>query len=360
MRADGSEKRAVTRAFPDGDSFGDFSGDPISWASGEVEGTEPWPAGTLRLPTSRTSIVDVVRGELAADGWWAASVARRHLEVWNASTLGQRRARLECDNRVFEPAMAGSTAAFVCTIEGRYDNLFHEIRVSTVLNPSRVIAHGDPTLRSLNLHGDGDLLVYNGGHVVDDKVRRAKLWRVVEGERSLILEGPKSSPVVAVDEGRIAILQPGRTVDIRGQKGRLLHRVRLGPGPIGGVELTANRLVVLRGKQLLVYNVATGERLDSLSLRPSGLSRPRLRDAYDDYAVYAAGMVIHIVRLSDGRDLSLEIDNQAGPADVQIEATGLFYTYSEAFIERPGRVSFVPFSQLRAAFAATSATAASP
>jgi hypothetical protein len=106
------------------------------------------------------------------------------------------------------------------------------------------------------------------------------------------------------------------------------------------------------------YDVPSGNLLRRFRLDPGGLAKPRLRDAEGNFAVYVAGVAIHVVRLGDGRDLALRIEREAGPADVQIEPQGLFYAYNEAYSEQPGRIAFVPFSQLRRRFAAAASSQA--
>jgi hypothetical protein len=90
--------------------------------------------------------------------------------------------------------MAGSTAAVSCYSEFLSLGDTYEIFVSTAEHHgAQRVTSADPNLDSLNLHGDGELLVYNSGRVTRDGVRNAKLWRIVGKNESLIITGPRKA-----------------------------------------------------------------------------------------------------------------------------------------------------------------------
>jgi hypothetical protein len=61
-----------------------------------------------------------------------------------------------------------------------------------------------------------------------------------------------------------------------------------------------------------------------------------------------AGIAIHVLRLSDGRDVVLRLPNEAGPGDAALVPQGLYYSYNQAYSARPGRIGFIPIEKLLA------------
>ena len=62
--------------------------------------------------------------------------------------------------------------------------------------------------------------------------------------------------------------------------------------------------------------------------------------------MYVAGRVIHLLRLADGRDVSLPEPPGSGPVLAQIEEPGLFFAYQVPDADSQGRLGFVPFAAL--------------
>ena len=64
----------------------------------------------------------------------------------------------------------------------------------------------------------------------------------------------------------------------------------------------------------------------------------RLADLQGDLAVYVAGREVHVLRVTDGRDVVVRRP-AVGPVHAQLESTGLFYSSGR-------NVNFVPRSEL--------------
>jgi hypothetical protein len=77
---------------------------------------------------------------------------------------------------------------------------------------------------------------------------------------------------------------------------------------------------------------------------------PVVEDAEQGIATVVIGVAIHLIRLSDGRDLVLDIENQAGPSHAELEPAGLFDSWNEAYTSKPGRLAFVPWEDVVGAF----------
>jgi hypothetical protein len=70
---------------------------------------------------------------------------------------------------------------------------------------------------------------------------------------------------------------------------------------------------------------------------------------------YVVGVAIHVLRLSDGREIVIDTPNATEPALARFVPSGLFYSFNEAYDNRPGRLVFVTRSELERALASTTA-----
>jgi hypothetical protein len=204
-----------------------------------------------------------------------------------------------------------------------------------------------------NLTGAGKLLVYtklrwiNSGDI--GRAEDPALWRVDGTRRTRIVSGDDAFDVVDVDAGRIAVLrQDGRLV-ILDRDGRRLSAFRLGRNGTPDVRLTGQLVVVLRGTTIEIRDAAGGAVRRRWPTAPSEAPL-KLEDARGEFAVYTAGIAIHVLRLSDGRDRRLEIADEESPVHTELERNGLFYSYNTPVGAKHGRVAFVPLSQLTARF----------
>src|SRR5207244_7726194 len=78
---------------------------------------------------------------------------------------------------------------------------------------------------------------------------------------------------------------------------------------------------------------------DDVCADPSGcsLAALRLADYQDGIAVYVVGRAVHLLRLSDRRDVTIRAPG-VGPVHAQLEPSGLFYSSRPAGRPAPGRV----------------------
>jgi hypothetical protein len=181
--------------------------------------------------------------------------------------------------------------------------------------------------------------------VLDCADRRApRLWRVT-GSRSVSL-GPGAA--ADVDAGRVVAFAATGAVRVLDRDGSVLSAV---PAPDAtSAQLSGDDLVVVRDDALEVWDVRTGKRRAAYPLERGFGPTPLVEDAEQGIATVVTGVAIHLIRLSDGKDLVLDIDNQAGPSHAELEPTGLFYSWNEPYTRKPGRLAFVPWEQVVAAF----------
>ncbi len=64
--------------------------------------------------------------------------------------------------------------------------------------------------------------------------------------------------------------------------------------------------------------------------------------------VYEAGTRLHMLRLSDGRDVALRLVGQFGYASAKLSRGGLFYAYTGSTGPKLGRLGFVDAAGVRA------------
>jgi hypothetical protein len=207
-----------------------------------------------------------------------------------------------------------------------------------------------------NVHGDGRLLVFNTWSVCESlinpsscpkgirpgqRVYDEKIWRIVGRRKTLILASRKQAGVVAVAAGRILVRRAGGSLELRKANGRLLHTFPFEPKEVRGAVLDTSELVVLdrsNGLTWRVYDPASGHEKSALPAVPHAVAA----DVEHGLLVYTIGRVVHVLRLSDGRE-KLFVSPAVFPVQAQIEPSGLFYAYPKRY---EGRVRFVPFDQI--------------
>lgn len=221
-----------------------------------------------------------------------------------------------------------------------------------------------------NLSGDGNLLVFNswsectavpvgweGGQTCaqpapgDQPITifsNQKLMKVVNGKAVQVASAPDvQNPVrmsltaVAVDAGRIVTQDSSGQMTLYSATGAILAQIPVPNGTFAGTALQGTQLVTLRNGSLELYDVTSGSLLKTIPLAAGSV----LRDLQSGLAVYVHGRKIHVLRLSDGRDVCYSPSGK-GSVDAQIEASGLLYSYNLKAAKSHGRIVFVPFAGL--------------
>jgi hypothetical protein len=287
--------------------------------------------------------------------------------------------------RVYSLALAGDRLAYAADPGGIQINAFAQVvdlaRPRIIQSPvnlnrcCRGTAPGFPEQRLGWILGDRSLLVFSsfiacgdqGAPACSDPRRPTLLsqaaWRlrrtgtagVCPGRpgpcRLLVAVNARLVPA-SVQRSRVALMRATGVIEVRNGRGQL---IRTFPGVAGiarAAELDGGRLIVLTRANILQFAVRTGRLLRTRPMMAlpgaSGfcgilpcLSQPlTLEDAARGLVVYRTGGRLHLLRLRDGRRASLGTGTAA-----RFGSTGLFYAY-RASGGRPGRVRFVPFSQL--------------
>lgn len=293
-------------------------------------------------------------------------------------------------NEILGLALAGERVAWLSGVGGnsldltvtvRNPGAKKSIRVSGLAENSNG-AEGYPDGSYVgNLVGKGNLLVYNGWSVCsavpvggeDDLATcnepapgaeeiliysNQSLLEVVGSKSVTIARAPdiqsaetsdiarisaqQSLAAVWVDAGRIAVQpQPGGNVTLFSTKGAVLKTIAVPDGAFAGTVLQGAQLLTLRNGNLELYSVVTGGLVKTIPAAPLS----RLRDLYKGVAVYLSGRHIHVLRLSDRKQLTLTPPGK-GFVDARIEAQGLYYAYNLAKGVDNGRIVFIPLPEV--------------
>ena len=114
--------------------------------------------------------------------------------------------------------------------------------------------------------------------------------------------------------------------------------------------LDGPRLIVLRSARLTVLDLRSGRRTASWPVRRGFGPAPEIEDAAGDLLAYVVGATVHILRLSDGREIVIDNPNATEPVFARFVASGLFYSFNESYDKRPGRLVYVARMELERAF----------
>jgi Tol biopolymer transport system component len=357
---------AVTRPFPAGGT----NEEPL-WRNGPpLTGVEPAPQ-TIALPLARKlAFANPLEG-LTTDGRRAipyvhvdSGSSSKSLLVWDAVARHTIHTPRLCSSTA---VLAGRRLAWMCAERG---NTYLSIWLQTLRLGARhsnfiteTIADDDGGVTIGSLVGHGSTIAFTSYH---GKKERPKAWVLLARHgskcpRNSDLIGPGHAPPVcrrlahaaggvtaAVDAARVVTVAPRGLVRLLSTHDRVLRTWSLDAG-IVNVGLSGRALAVQHGESLDVYDTSTGAKKQTRPLASDGGSRPFLLDVQRDLVVYATGGAIHLLRLSDGRDLALDLPGAAPWLDARLEPAGLFVSWNKMYDRRPGRLTFVPMQAVRRA-----------
>jgi Tol biopolymer transport system component len=203
------------------------------------------------------------------------------------------------------------------------------------------------------LFGDGSLLVLGTWGPCRISMRPpcatapkqgGTVWRVDGTTATRIASAPGALTPVAVDAGRVLVDHEDGTLEILRDDGTSLRTLTLPRDDVLGAKLQGRDLVVLSRSALADYDANTGVLLHE---RPLAGPSPRLDDVWGGFASYVSGSTVYVVRLADGARRAITTGGK--DVNTQLEDDGLVYSYNVDDDVYPGRVVFVPFSDLRVA-----------
>lgn len=358
-------QRQLTFAFPTGGSA-----DSASWANGALaNGTPPPVVDSLTLPKRRQLGGVPVLATVIGNG--AAAAAPQQAEcgtffVWHPGVRTRRINPCADTDLLLDIGVAGDRVAWI-TAQQSHTEFPQYLQVADGNGRPQVISTADADPESgagdyiYYLHGGGSLLAFNFWHMNrKGQVTSIRTWRVLRAgargaqkcpastgdvapgtskRRCLRLRGGDGMKLVSASEGMFVGIAHGRAVVVR-PDGRVAQR-----GPVLPHLVSARwqnkRLILLTSEFLQIG----GKRVE-LPAYP-GMPEPQLLSGFGNYVLYWRGAV-HLLRLSDGRDRVLRAVGQAPPVAAELGPKGLFYEYNQLHTKKPGRILFVPRSQLNA------------
>lgn len=295
-------------------------------------------AGTLTMSGRITAIS--ADGHLVAAHLVVPGRGCDRVLLWKGSGRGTSIAAGCSDAQVDSLALAGTRVLWVNYDFGNH--AYCTLYTATAARPRRTeipFCRPDEADTYLGgLAGDGPLLVFNDwfdfldqGDVKDVELRR------VEGTRTKkILGGATARTVTSVSDGLIAIRGGLGVLTVVRSDGSVVHRFGIGAQT---AKLDGARTVVIRtGTKLTPWDLSTA--VDETPRYMKG-SAARLEDVQSGIAVYVLRGEVHLLRLSDGRDVTIR-RAVTGPVHAQLEAPGLFWSHGSS-------MEFVPMSPVRAA-----------
>jgi Tol biopolymer transport system component len=377
--------RALTQPFPTG---GTNSG--AKWRPGPpVSGMPPLPP-RLTLPLARRqSLTDPVE-QIAADGRRVVAYPQcPRLIVWNSSTGRTVRTPTHCGS-IEQVVLAGRRLAFT-TFAGGNTEVSSELAVlrlgshRPIIVTKTVAPIGGGGDLIANLVGGDGAIAFTNYHNPGGRREKRQAWILLarHGSRCPVsaeegpparlcrrLAGAAGGVTAAIDAGRILTVAPSGAARLLSLRGRVLRSLRLGRSIVsarfGGRTIAVQRGVCGKnvegpapvtdvvgrfGCTLLpsidTYDATRGARKRTRPLATDGGPPPWLLDVRGDLVVYRTGGALHLLRLSDGHDVALDLPGAAPPFDARLEPRGLFLAWNQTYRRRPGRLAFVPARSYR-------------
>ena len=369
MHADGSHRRQLTTAYPDG-------GDNLepAWVNAPVHTETAQRPKEMREGNEIVLRVPFAVDGVAAEGGHAA-VAPVGYEpgsdirptppvlVWQPGHGEPARLVSSPCGAVYQLVLAGARLAFDCD-----HTFFDEVAESMWVVDLRtriphqvffghggVFGYGGPAPRGMFLDyivGSGGLLAFGSETDSPHRLLRRTLWRVDGFFSVAIRSGPGIGNVVAAGGGRLAAeLADGRTAILSASGARLAVLRTSGRRSLDVAQflLAGRRLLLLDRRTLRAYDTSTGK-LRWARRVPAGA---HLEAADGRLIVFTAGPSVHV--LSRRHDTVIRTSARAPhPLGAYVDrlvhaaltANGLYYCFDVADARDPGRVVFVPRAAL--------------
>jgi Tol biopolymer transport system component len=350
MKADGTAERELTNAF---DQDGGSNEAP-EWSVG-VSSAAPTPLPTLHkeviVPSRRLQRLDSPLVSAAAIGSTVAfTTGYEEVRIWSADKGRQ----FSFANTGGADALSFAGSRLAWSNQGEvHGSAWTDIFVADLgrRRPFHVVHMDEPHYVG-NLHASDSLVIYNSWTRGRAESEAITLWRVSGRRKTVIARGAYTAPpATAVDAGRIALIQSNRSVMLLGADGRRLDRFFVSTQSVRDALLRGSRLFLLARRTIDTYDIRRHRKLQTRPLQLGVSGYARLVGVRNGVLVYIAGIAIHIVRLSDGRDLTLNIPSQGGAAVAALTTRGLFAGYELTYSHEPDNIlEFIPFSRLRLAF----------
>jgi hypothetical protein len=293
-----------------------------------VLSTPPSPIVDVR-PTLELRTASPVN-EVSVDNGVAATLVGEtpsweYILVWSPKGVVVRPG-LACDLQESNVVLTRNRLAHICNEGGE----------NTVLTATFKQQRSEPQLHSaafVALAGQGSLIAGSAGRT---------LWRFDPMGKKKLGTYPGSVLVFNVDGNRILVGRTNTVLEIVSRTGKATATLKI--PHVGGAVLRGSRIASIASHRVVLSDLH-GKAIRS---RPV-VGDATLIDATADLVVYSVGIRLHLLRLRDGRDVTLRLKGQFGYASAKLWNGGLFYAYNvSGGSSKPGRAGFIPAAGVQA------------
>jgi hypothetical protein len=267
--------------------------------------------------------------DVAVDGGLAATLVGEtpsweYMLVWSPKGIVVR-PNLACDRQESDPVLAGKRLAHVC-FEGDQNTV-----LTATLQRTRSVAQLH-TPAFVVLAGHGSLIAGSAG---------SALWRFDPAGKTKLRTYSASIVALDVDGGRILVGRTNTVLEIVSRSGKTLTTLKL--PHLGGALLRGARVASIANHRFVLSDLHG----KTVRTRPV-VGDATLVDVDGDLVVYSVGTRLHLLRLTDGRDVALRFKGQFGYASAKFLRGGFFYAYNSLGTSKPGHAGFVSAAGVRA------------
>ena len=276
--------------------------------------------------------------EIAVDGGRAATLVGEpqqweYLLVWSPKGIILR-ATLNCDIQESNVVLAANRFAHLC-----YQGVNYVVTGTIRPLTGRVALRATRTA-VISLAGQNTLVA---GSVSTFRPRvRTIVWQFDGLAKRKLHTYASRAVVLVVDRGRI-LVDHRHALDVLSSKGVLVATVRRPHD--GGAVMRDGRVATVNGRRLVVTGV-DGKHPAVLTVAAGA----HLDDLGGGYVVYSVETRLHLLRLSDGKDVALRLRNQFGYVHARLWGGALFYSYNQQGGPMPGHAGYVDPAGVRALF----------
>lgn len=288
------------------------------------------PPPVVVTPTREVRTASPVN-EIAVDGGRALTLVGEtrgweYALVWSPHGVVVR-ASLSCDLQESNAVLAGNRFAHVCYQDSSYV-------VTGTIRPLRArVVQRAGGAAVVSLAGQGGLVAGSVG------TNATVVWRF-DGKTKRKLRTYRSRAVLAgVDHGRLLVDRPS-SLDVLAQNGSVVSTLRRHHA--GGAVLRDGRVATISGRRLVISRADGGSPITRTVAHDA-----HLEDLDGGLVLYSVGTTMHLLRVSDGKDVRLRLRRQFGYVHARLWDGSLFYAYNEQS-SKPGHAGYVDASGVRA------------
>jgi len=260
--------------------------------------------------------------EVAVDNGLAATLVGEtpsweYVLVWSPKGIVVR-ARLVCDRQESDLVVAGDRFAHVC-----FEGDANTVLSATLRRPKSVPRFRTPAFTVLA--GHGSLIAGSAGPT---------LWRFDPAGKVRLRRYAGAVVALDADSRRILVGRSNTRLEVVSRTGKTLASVKL---PHEGGALLRGDSIASIANHRFVLSDLRGRAVRARHVAGDG----SLVDMQDGLVVYSVGTRLHLLRLSDGRDVALRFKGQFGYASAKFSRGSLFYAYNSIGSAKPGHAGVI-------------------